>query len=387
MKQYHIFTVLCFFCIVISTFQNAYSEAADVYIYVLHDSLGEVIDAQENSCYNIFGDIKGFCAARIHHVRTGKYQVHLLRNLEGKAQIIVKNLPLYCENRPLCYLIEKRRRALQKKKIKFENSLYHIKESEWHDTSENKKLILRDGSQIIGTLKQVRSDTLIIQTLGGIVIEVPDANIAKVENIRGEIIEGRVYRTDPNQSRLFFAPTGRPLSQGHGYFADYFLFFPTVAYGISDFFSFGAGISLIPGADSQVLYFTPKFTFKLSPKAGVSGGIMYLGIPEDNDDLKLGYVVTSLGSGRNGITFGIGHSFTFGTDPAPILLIGAEQQVSNSVKFITENWVFTGGNGFTLFSGGIRFLGYRYLYLSHLLMQIYYQLTFLFLNIFPFLNI
>jgi hypothetical protein len=53
----------------------------------------------------------------------------------------------------------------------------------------------------------------------------------------------------------------------------------------------------------------------------------------------------------------VGLPLTSDTDKNLLLLIGGETQVSNSAKLITENWIFTGGDGTILFSGGIRFFG------------------------------
>lgn len=86
---------------------------------------------------------------------------------------------------------------------------------------------------------------------------------------------------------------------------------------------------------------------------------MYLAIPEDEDDLNLGYLVTTIGSTQNGITFGAGVPLTANANRHPILLIGGETQISNGTKLITENWIFTGKDATYLFSGGIRFFGER----------------------------
>ena len=38
-------------------------------------------------------------------------------------------------------------------------------------------------------------------------------------------------------------------------------------------------------------------------------------------------------------------------------LFGGEAQVSNIAKLLTENWIFTSGDDFMMFSGGIRLFG------------------------------
>ena len=58
-------------------------------------------------------------------------------------------------------------------------------------------------------------------------------DIDKIENIlilnERHFKDGIYYATDPNYTRLFFAPTARALKKGSGYFADYELIFPGIA--------------------------------------------------------------------------------------------------------------------------------------------------------------
>jgi hypothetical protein len=181
--------------------------------------------------------------------------------------------------------------------------------------------------------------------------------IVEVSDLQGEMRGGQLYRTDPNSTRLFLAPTGRGLKAGQGYFADYFLFFPTVAVGVTDFLALSGGVSLVPGAESQLAYFAPKLTFPISPQVGLSTGLLHLAIPEDTDDVTLGYAVGTFGNACNGLTLGAALPLNSNEDKNPVLLIGGEAQMSNSAKLITENWIFTGNTTTVLFSGGIRFFG------------------------------
>ncbi len=334
----------------------AVAQRTDNTSQVLHESLGEVIDSKENTQYNIFGDITGFTAARIYKVGVNRFQLHLLRNAEGRAQILILDLPFEKFSQLSSSIVDRIHAAL-KDNIRFDHALYPIEESKWAESSVNKKVALRDGSQLLVTLKRAQHDTLIVQTAGGLQIPVPDINIAEVIGLRGEIREGKFFRIDPNGSRLFFAPTGRGLNPGSGYFADYYVFFPTLAFGVTSFFSVGGGISLIPGAESQLLYFAPKLTLQASPKMGFAAGFLYLAMPDEDDDANLGYAVTTIGSNRSGVTLGAGFPLTSVSDKNPILLVGGEAQVSNGAKLITENWIFTGDDATLVFSGGIRFFG------------------------------
>ena len=168
---------------------------------------------------------------------------------------------------------------------------------------------------------------------------------------------GRFYRTDPNDSRLLFAPTGRNLQRGEGYFADYFVFFPTVAYGVTDFLALSGGVSLIPGASSQVIYFAPKLAFNLSPTVSIATGGLYVTIPDEISNAFLAYAVTTIGKRTGAVTLGIGIPVSESTG-SPLLLLGGELQISNSAKLISENWIFTGSPDTEIaFSGGVRFFG------------------------------
>jgi hypothetical protein len=52
--------------------------------------------------------------------------------------------------------------------------------------------------------------------------------------------------TDPNDSRLMFAPTGRPLGKGNGYFSDHYVVFPGLTVGLTKNLSLAGGVSVIP---------------------------------------------------------------------------------------------------------------------------------------------
>ncbi len=57
-----------------------------------HEIIGEVVDSTENSQFNIFGSITGFEAAKVYPHKTESYELHILRNMDGQAQILLKEL-------------------------------------------------------------------------------------------------------------------------------------------------------------------------------------------------------------------------------------------------------------------------------------------------------
>lgn len=82
------------------------------------------------------------------------------------------------------------------------------------------RLTLRDGSQLMGKVVSVGAGEVRFQSALG-VSSIPVASIVSVrEEAEGETRDGRYYFANPNATRLVFAPTGRQLKAGEGYFSD-----------------------------------------------------------------------------------------------------------------------------------------------------------------------
>ena len=227
------------------------------------------------------------------------------------------------------------------------------------DTTEIEmvQLELTDGSNIVGNIIEEDENTIIIRTLSNLEIRVPKENIIERKIIKGQIEEGAFWHSDPNQTRMFFAPTGKALKQGEGYFSVYEIFFPFIAVGVTDWFTLAGGMTLIPGAESQAFYFAPKFTPLQLPNFDASVGAIYLAVPESDDGAGIVYGVATYGTEKATLTFGVGFGFS-GEDftDKPILVLGGEFRISKSAKFITENWFVLSGD-VNLLSFGVRFFG------------------------------
>jgi hypothetical protein len=328
---------------------------------VFHPSLGGVIDRDENACYSVFGDTAFFIAARLRRVSDTRVDIHAIRDSAGIVQMAFLKLD-HIGFEKLERGIEDRIRAGDADAGhpgRFDQALFPIRRSDWEKRTGILKWILRDGSRIVAAMTAARPDTMTVRTPGGLRIDIPDSQIESVVVIPGVAAKrGRYLEEDPNGSRLFFSPTGRNLDPGQGYFADYLVFFPTLAVGVTRYFSVSGGMSILPGASQQLYYLAPKLTVRASPDLGFGAGVLYLGIPEE-EDVKLGFAVTTIGGKQRAVTFGVGVPFGAEGGGHALILAGAEMQMSARSKLITENWIFTGGDGFAAFSGGVRFFGER----------------------------
>ncbi len=231
------------------------------------------------------------------------------------------------------------------------------------ETDQVVRIELVDGSTLIGTVEREADEVILFRTTAGVKLRLPKDRIASREVLRGRVVDGRFQRVDPNRTRLFFAPTARPLGAGQGYFADYQIFLPFIAAGVGSRVSLAGGFSLVPGSPAQVVYAAPKVTLVHTPGTSVAvGGLVGTALGGEISGegyAGLAFGVGTFGSPRRAITVGGGFAFAGAegesVTSAPILLIGGEYQVSNSIKLLSENYVYVGESATVVFSGGLRF--------------------------------
>ncbi|HEX8429747.1 MAG TPA: hypothetical protein VF625_00615, partial [Longimicrobium sp.] len=135
-----------------------------------------------------------------------------------------------------------------------------------------REIRLSDGSVIYGRIESADGDRVVIVTTAGARVEVARANVRSVRVARGKVRDGVVWREDPNPTRLFFAPTGRNLRAGEGYFGVYELFFPFVTFGVTDRITIAAGTPVIPDLIAELGYIAPKVQIVASPNTNISVG-------------------------------------------------------------------------------------------------------------------
>ena len=226
------------------------------------------------------------------------------------------------------------------------------------DSGVRQRIQLRDGSELIGRIISVDDSTFQFQSSLG-VSTIRSDDVLKLSTERGgQVKSGQYYFPNPNTTRLVFAPTGRMLERGEGYFSDYWVFFPGISVGLSDMFSIGGGMSIFPEASSQIMYFTPKLGIVQSPKVNFAVGALMATVPFDDESNSAGilYGVGTWGEPDASFTAGLGYGYTNGDLASnPAVLVGGEARASPRMSFVTENYYLPGG--FLILSGGLRFMG------------------------------
>jgi hypothetical protein len=225
------------------------------------------------------------------------------------------------------------------------------------DSTKMQVLTLSEGSSLVGRIVAVRGDSVDFQTAIGLVT-------LAIRNIRGiketssdRMHDGEYWFPNPNATRLYFAPTAQMLKRGEGYFADYELFFPGIAYGVTDNISVGGGVSIFPtGVDEQVYYLTPKVGTSFGEQIHVAAGLLMAGNKDGTGGI--GYGVGTFGTGDRSVTVGLGYGFAGGDiESKPLVMLGGELRVARRVALVTENYVLPISDDNVVYSFGLRFMG------------------------------
>ncbi len=220
------------------------------------------------------------------------------------------------------------------------------------------RIVLNDNSKIIGTIKSEDEGKIVFETLSHVEMVIPREQIKSMRRLYGDIVAGEYVQPDPNRTRLFLAPTARPLKSGQGYFSVYEIFFPMVAVGVTNYVNLAAGVSLIPGAPQQILYLAPKVIPLQLKNLDVAVGVLYIVLPtSDAEKLGIAYGITTIGDKGKALTVGLGWGFAEGEmNNKPVFLLGGELRLSYHSKLIIENW-FPPESDVKFITAGFRFFG------------------------------
>ena len=235
------------------------------------------------------------------------------------------------------------------------------------DSLPSHVLRTRDGSLFVGRLIAESPDSVRFLTIGG-AVSVARADVVELRSIRPTAVRrGEYWLPDPNDTRLFFAPTGRMLAKGDGYFSDTYLLLLNFVGGVTPRFTMGGGFSIIPSNNPQnnIVYITPKLGLHQSERVNVAVGALagFAGFEDMADDnwmrnFGILYGVGTYGSPEASVTVGTGIAYTGnGLVDRPVFMIGGSSRAGRRFSLVTENYVFPSSENHALVTYGVRLLG------------------------------
>jgi hypothetical protein len=231
---------------------------------------------------------------------------------------------------------------------------------------ESVTVTLKDGGTLVGTIVAEDEAGVTLRTSSGVELKLPREAIASRSETAAQATSDAPQRsplTDPNESRLMFAPTGRPLGKGNGYFSDHYVLFPGVGYGLTKNLSVGGGLSAIPavGLTDQLFYLTASSGWKLGANSAVAVGGFLAGA-QANEVADFGvaalYGIGTLGPPDRSLSLGIAavavqeEEYLYGPRgeylrterpwrfrDAPVLMLGGSLRVARNLSLIGESWL------------------------------------------------
>ncbi len=219
---------------------------------------------------------------------------------------------------------------------------------------------LTDGSVLYGRIVEETASAVSVLTQAGVTVRLERAQIESITPMAGRVVDGRVWPEDPNQTRLFFGPTGRAVGAGRGYLGVYEVFFPFLTYGVTQNFSISAGTPIIPEVIGKYWYFAPKLTVHQTERTAIAAGVLAVAVEDETAGIVYG--AGTFGPSDRAVTAGVGWGFSDGDlHNQAVLMVGGEWRTGRSTKFISENYLIPGADGGEggILSGGMRFFGER----------------------------
>ena len=341
------------------------AQNSDRSVLIISNRVGETIDQHEREQYDLFNAIADFHSAQFYSMPDGKVLLEIVKTEPESA--VTDTESYYPSKSELMDYKNKIDKTDHMEEMGTESANSVMDSIKTAISDSLVSIELTDGSILKGHIMEEENQKIQFRTLGGLELTIPQSMVQKISQLGGKVKEGKFYRYDPNYSRLMFTPTGRPLRKGEGYFSDYYVFFPGISYGVTNYFSFMAGFSILPGANfnEQLKYIAPRFAIDLNEKMAVSAGALYASATEDFA-AGIGFLIGTYGERDKSLTLGLGLGYTkneadnFSFGEHPIFVIGGNIRLSNSVSLISENWIITGGDfdlGMQPFAFAFRFFG------------------------------
>jgi hypothetical protein len=231
------------------------------------------------------------------------------------------------------------------------------------DSTSLTRVEMNDGNEFIGHIVSQDTSILILKTekLGQLTFNKRD--IVKITPINPAAIKkGEYWFENPQSTRYLWSPDGYGLKKGEGYYQNIWVLFNQVSYGVTNYFSIGAGILpvfLFGGGETPV-WITPKFSIPVvKDKFNVgAGALVGTVLGASGTGFGLLYGLTTVGSRDMNISLGVGYGVSgSGWAKSPLISLSALARTGARGYLITENYYINmNGETLVLLSAGYRWV-------------------------------
>jgi hypothetical protein len=230
------------------------------------------------------------------------------------------------------------------------------------DSTTLVRVEMNDGNEFIGHIVTQDTYNLTLKTdkLGELTFNKKD--VVKITPInRDNIKKGEYWFENPQSARYLWSPDGYGLKKGEGYYQNIWVLFNQVSYGVTNYFTIGAGVLpvFLFGGGATPVWITPKFSIPVvKDKFNVgAGALVGTVLGESGTGFGLLYGLTTAGSRDMNISLGIGYGVSgSGWAKSPLISLSALARTGARGYLLTENY-YLGMDGETLV---ILSAGYRW---------------------------
>jgi hypothetical protein len=207
------------------------------------------------------------------------------------------------------------------------------------------------GDEISGFVNSATDQVLILKSkLGEIKIEISNIQEIEIRRKSDETSSQPTWRrSDPLSQRSFFSATGQTLKKGQKSYENYYLFFNSLNYGVTDNITVNAGMSLFPSDNfikNNVYLVGVKGKLFDTGKMRFAVGAEYLTLPFKKADVSILYPFGVLGFGNpDNSQINISYSRIIyiaknkdDDNISSLLNISGQLRISESIKFHAETF-------------------------------------------------
>ena len=233
------------------------------------------------------------------------------------------------------------------------------------NTTDVYRIVLFDGNEFVGNYLDHNDVSVSIKTNSIPKIDIPFDKIKAIDIVpQSNMKDGSYWFKNPHPTRYLFTPSAFNLEKGEGYYQNTYIIFNSVAYGVTDFLSLGAGvelISLFAGNGGPIFFVNVKGGGEIAKNFRLGANVLYVNVPTVFDDEQerygafIGGGLATYGSLDHNVTAGVGYALAEGEFSSnPVFNLSGMTRIGKRTALVSENWIFAES---ALFSYGIRFFG------------------------------
>ncbi len=223
------------------------------------------------------------------------------------------------------------------------------------------KIILHDGTELIGTIKKEDATNILLDSELVGEVNIPRTAVQMVIPLERMGAGGKYrfnyWKKSPLEATNLGGPTGFGQRKGSGYFRNSLLFFNQFNYGVTDHVSIGIGSFLVPvimpsmvSVKLSMPYKTGKGSVALMGSYFSSGPFFVFETDSGSQNFFSLYGLNSWGTRANQLTVGTGYAFRKGAGNDRYFFYSASylRRWNARYAFLTENHFLRTPTGFTV---------------------------------------